>query len=114
VTVALFTDQNLNGAIVRGLRRRDIDVLTAEDDGSDRRRDPDLLDRAFQLGRVLVTHDQDFFREAYLRQVSGVTFAGIIFVPDRLAIGRAINDIEILAQAGHDTEFRNVLYRLPL
>lgn len=40
-------------AITRGLRRRGVDVITAQQDGTTRLEDPDLMDRALELNRLL-------------------------------------------------------------
>ena len=50
-------------AITEGLRRRNVDVLTAQEDGAQRIGDSDLLDRAAFLNRVLFTQDDDFLVE---------------------------------------------------
>ena len=46
------------------LRLRGVNVVTAQEDGAGQFKDPILLDRAAAQGRVLVTHDTDFLREA--------------------------------------------------
>lgn len=46
MTLALYTDHHVNAAIVEGVRRKGIDVLTALEDGSDRRSDEEILKRA--------------------------------------------------------------------
>ena len=45
------------------LRLRDIDVLTAQEDGSAELDDGLLLNRAAELGRVLISQDADLLRE---------------------------------------------------
>lgn len=50
-------------AITEGLRRRGVDVVTAQEDGSGLLEDPELLDRATVLGRLLFTQDEDFLSE---------------------------------------------------
>ena len=57
-------DVHVHAAITEGLRLRGVDVLTAQEDGGRRLRDPALLDRATALGRVLFTQDDDLLREA--------------------------------------------------
>jgi len=52
-------DVHVRWAITAGLRRRGVDVLTVQEDGAARFEDPALLDRATQLGRVLVSQDDD-------------------------------------------------------
>ena len=44
--LALYIDQNVPRAITTGLRLRNVDVLTAFEDGASDVEDPELLDRA--------------------------------------------------------------------
>ncbi len=53
--IALYMNQHVPRAITLGLRLRGIDVLTAFEDNASTLDDPDLLDRATQLGRLLFT-----------------------------------------------------------
>ena len=64
MTVPLYMDVHVSGAITRGLRRRGVLVLTSRDDGTERWRDARLLDRATELEHILFTQDDDFLREA--------------------------------------------------
>jgi len=50
-------DQHVPLAITRGLWRRGVDVVTAEEDSAADWDDSALLDRAGQLGRILFTRD---------------------------------------------------------
>jgi predicted nuclease of predicted toxin-antitoxin system len=113
--IALYMDENVQGQIVRGLRRRGVDVLTAEEDGWGERPDPEVLDRAGELSRVAFSRDQDFLREAVRRQRSGEPLVGVIYAHQRrVSIGRCIEDLELLAQAGSAEDFVNRVYYLPL
>jgi predicted nuclease of predicted toxin-antitoxin system len=112
--VRLYFDHNVNQAVVHGLRLRGLDVVTALEDGADRLPDPDLLDRATALGRVLVSSDTDLIIEARRRQHASVPFAGVVFVPQALAIGLCVEQLELLAGAGEAQEFIDSLEFLPL
>ena len=46
MSVAFCVDEHVYGAIIQGLRRRGVEVLTVQDDGFDHNDDPILLDRA--------------------------------------------------------------------
>jgi hypothetical protein len=100
--------------VAHGLRLRGIDVLTAFEDGAHRLPDPELLDRATALGRVLVSSDWDLVIEARRRQRDGVPFAGVVFVPQALAIGLRVEQLELLAGAGNARKFFDSLTFLPL
>ena len=114
VNVSFYMDVHVPRAITIGLRMRGVDVLTAQDDGAGQLLDPDLLDRANSLGRLLVTQDQDFFAEAAARQANGIDFTGIIFVRQHAAsIGQIVRELELIAQAGEPEDFRNGIEYLP-
>ena len=108
-------DVHVPAAITRGLLLRGVDVLTAQLDGTTRLNDPDLLDRAANLGRVLFSQDEDLLAEASRRQQSGTHFSGVIYAHQLgITIGKAINDLEVLAQAGTIKEFAERVEYLPL
>lgn len=79
MSVLLYMDVHVHRAITDGLRRRGVDVMTAQEDGTTRLSDADLLDRATMLGRALFTFDDDLLREARLRQERALPFAGVIY-----------------------------------
>lgn len=115
MTLALYMDVHIPKAITVGLRLRDVDVLTAQEDGSATLSDPELLDRAQALNRVLFTFDDDLLMEASRRQHESLSFAGIIFAhPLRVSIGKCVNDLEMIAQAGMPEDLMNRVEYLPL
>ena len=61
-------------------------MLTAQEDGTRRLLDDQLLDRATELDRVLFTEDDDLLAEAASRQIRGESFAGVIFIRHRLLL----------------------------
>lgn len=108
-------DHHVPRAITDGLRARGVNVITALEDGSSELDDPELLDRAGELGRVLFTRDYNLLQEATKRQRSGVSFNGIIYAHQlRVFIGACIHDLEIIAQAGEPEDLRNRVEYLPL
>jgi predicted nuclease of predicted toxin-antitoxin system len=107
MSVGLYTDVNVPLAVVRGLRRRGVDVLTAQEDGATRLSDPELLRRARELRRILFSQDEDLIVEAVRCQRSGQGFATVVFARQLdVSIGRCISELEILANAakGEDAE----------
>lgn len=78
MAVSFYLDEHIPRAITNGLRLRGVDVLTAQEDGRSGASDADLLDRATELGRILVTFDDDLLTEAATRQRSGESFSGVI------------------------------------
>ena len=50
MSVRLYVDVHVRRAVSEGLRVRGVDVLTAQADGARELDDPELLDRATELG----------------------------------------------------------------
>jgi len=78
LSVAFYMDVHLRRAVTNALRLRSIDVLTAQEDGSAELDDDLLLQRATELGRVLVSQDEDILREGARRMREDKNFSGII------------------------------------
>lgn len=113
--VALYMDHHVPHAITLGLRLRGLDVLTAYEDGRSEQQDAALLDRAAELGRVLFTRDDDLLAEATKRQRTGIPFSGIVYAHQlRVAIGRCVQDLAIIAAAGTPKDLKNGVVFLPL
>ena len=115
MAVALYMDVHVHRAITTSLRLRDVDVLTAQEDGHRTADDDRLLDRATELRRVLFTQDEDLLAEAKRRQVEDNPFAGVIYAHQlRITIGRCVNDLELIAKLGEPEELANRVEYLPL
>jgi hypothetical protein len=114
VAVGLYFDHNVSRVIAQGLRLREVDVLTAFEDGTQMLPDSELLDRATALGRPLFSSDEDLIVEARRRQREGVPFAGVIFAPQSAAVSTCIDQLEILAKAGDLVDFADRLLFVPL
>ena len=100
MSLGLYMDVHVPLPITRGLRRRGVDVLTAQQDGTTRLPDPALLDRAAALSRILFSQDEDLIAEAVRRQRTGESFATVVYARQLdLSIGRCIADLEALAKA---------------
>lgn len=114
MSLSLYMDEHVDYAITRALRRRQVDVLTVQDDEMRSRPDSEVLDRAELLGRVVVTEDDDFLKEASSRQQSGKPFVGIIYAPHSLDIGRCVESLELLAKLQESDDCANRVIYLPL
>jgi hypothetical protein len=108
-------DHHIPSAITIGLRRRDVDVVTALDDGTSEFEDPAVLARATELGRPIFTYDDDFLVIAKTLRQQGRIFAGAIYSPERaMSVGKAIHDLEMIAKVLSPQETRNQVIFLPL
>jgi len=115
VSVRLYFDVHVRRAVADGLRLRGVDALRAQDDGAAEFEDPELLDRASELGRLLFTQDKDLLREATRRQRAGEKFSGILYAHQReVSIGQCVNDLEIIAKGSEPEEWIGRVEHLPL
>ena len=93
MSLSLYMDHNVHAGITRGLRRRAVDCITAEEDGMDRAPDPELLSRATELGRVVFTQDTDVVELATNWISQGEPFTGVIYARQMgITIGQAVQD----------------------
>ena len=83
MSLSVYMDVHIPLAITEGLRRREIDVLTSQQDGTTEVDDEPLLTRATALGRLLFTQDEDLLAIAARWQRSGKPFVGILYAHQR-------------------------------
>jgi hypothetical protein len=115
MAIAFYFDVHVDHAIAGQLHLREVDVLTAQDDQSDRLSDELLLQRASQLGRPMVTHDIRFRAMAEEWQRQGKPFCGLIFAHQmQVSIGQCVRDLEIIAKATDPHDWNSQIIRLPL
>ena len=110
-------DENFNNNIVRGLLRRkpDLDIVRVQDVGLSGADDPTVLEWAAQEERVLLTHDvTTMTRYAYERVQEGRLMPGVFEVSRAVPIGRAIEDLLLLAECSLDDEWEGQVRYLPL
>lgn len=115
MSLSLYMDVHVPRAITRTLAAAGVDVITAQEDGCAQMPDPDLLDRAGSLNRVLFTRDDDLLTEATRRQRAGMTFYGVIYAHQmRANIGQCIHDLHLLAECLYPDEVSNQVIHLPI
>jgi hypothetical protein len=108
-------DVHVPRAVTTALRLRKVDVVTAQEDGMAELDDADLLRRATELGRILVSQDQDLLREGARRQQENGDFSGIVYGHQlRVTIGQMVEDLELIAWATSLEEWRGRIEYLPL
>ncbi len=113
----LAADENFNNDIVRGILRRNesVDIVRIQDVGLSGADDPAVLEWAAQMGRVLLTHDvATITRYAYERVRDGKSMPGVFEVGRGVPIGRAIEDVLLLAEYSLDGEWEGQVRYLPL
>ena len=115
MSLPLYIDHNVPDAVARGLRRRSVDVLVAQDDGYDRAPDEQLLQRATDLGRIVFTQDDDFLALAPRWNAADRHFAGIVYAHQlRATIGQLVDDLQLIVEVMSEDEIRDRVIYLPL
>lgn len=92
--VRYYTDEHVSRAVIRGLRNRGIDVLTAPEADMLSATDDLHLALARRENRVLFTQDADFLRLA----AAGATHAGIVYAHQHTPTGRIIRGLVLIHQ----------------
>lgn len=115
--LALLADEDLNGAIVRGVLRKlpTADFLRVVDVGLQGRPDNEVLEFAATANRVVVTHDVNtMIAEAIARVARLETMPGVIAARQTAAIGAVIDDLVLILMASTPEDFSNQVTHLPL
>lgn len=108
-------DVHVKREVTDGLRRRGVNVLTAQYDGPARLDDSELLDHATALGRVLFSQHDDLLREVTGRQQRGKHFAGVACAHQlNITVGQTIHDLELIAKIYEPEDIENRVEYLPL
>lgn len=108
-------DVHVPRAVTTALRLRVVDVLTAQEDGAAQLDDDRLLERATELGRILVSQDEDLLREGVRRLRDGRYFSGVVYTHQlRITIGRMVEDLELIATATSKEEWSGGIEYLPI
>ena len=113
----LLADENFNGRILRALQRRlpDLDVIRAQDTPFSGVTDPELLEKAAEDNRILLTHDIATlvgFANERLRTARPVP--GVIAVRTNAGIGPIIEDLVLLLLASEAGELDSRILFIPL
>jgi predicted nuclease of predicted toxin-antitoxin system len=90
--IRFYMDEHVDVGVTEGLRRRHVDVLTAQDAGLASADDLTHLEFARAQGRVIVTQDADFlgFSKA------GMSHPGIAYARQRTSIGRMVRGLLLI------------------
>ena len=109
-------DADFNQKIVLGLRRREpvVDFQDAPAGGVIGVLDPDVLHKAADLGRILISHDRKTMPAHFARFLDGRSSPGLIIVPQDLDIGLAIEDLLVIWAASDAEEWEDKVGFLPL
>ena len=90
--VRYYTDEHVSKAVIEGLRRRGIDVLSVPEGDMLSASDEEQLAFAFSQSRVIFTQDDDFLKLA----AQGHEHAGIVYAHQRTPIGEIISGLTLI------------------
>jgi hypothetical protein len=113
----LLADENFNRQIVSGMRARlpELDVVRVQDVGLHAAKDPAVLAWAAETERIVLTHDVNTMTGyAYERVAAGERMPGVFHVPLWVSVGRAIEDLLLLAECSKEDEWEGQVRHLPL
>jgi glutathione synthase/RimK-type ligase-like ATP-grasp enzyme len=113
----LLADENFNGDIVRGLllRRRDLNLVRAQDVALEHVEDSAILAWAAENGRVVLTHDRATMPHfASLRMAARLPMGGLFVVNDRMPVRQAIDDLLLIEACSEQAEWAEIVLYLPL
>jgi hypothetical protein len=109
-------DADLKYAIVEAVRKREpgIDFASAVESGLEGVRDPELLERAAQEGRILVSHDRRTMLAHFrARLEAGKSSPGLFVVSQGAPLGPVISAIVLAWAASELSEWRDQVHHLP-
>jgi hypothetical protein len=114
--VRFQADADLNQIIVAASLRRapEVDFRTASVAGLERLNDLEVLAVAAREGRVLVTHDSKTMPRHFAEFVASHTSAGVIVVPQHLAVSAVVDDLLLIWAATEAEEWANRICYLPV
>ena len=112
-----LTDEDFDNHVLRGVRRRlpDLEIVRVQDVGLSGVADPIILEWADQQGYVLLTHDFSTMpSHVHDRFQANQSIAGVVEVPQAMAIGQTIEEIVMIAVCMTPEECVNQVLYLPL
>ena len=117
MAIRILIDEDFDNDILRGVLRRlpALDAVRVQDVGLSGATDPEVLSRAAEDRRVVLTHDVSTMKaHAYDRVGKGLPMPGVFELPQSLSIGRAIDEVVLIAECSIDREWEGQVRRLPL
>ena len=115
--IRILADEDFKARIIAGVRLHNpnLDIVTVQRAGLAGAPDPMVLEWAAREDRVLLTHDASTMpAHAYARIRTGLPVPGLFIVPQSLPIGRAVDDILLIAELSLPGEWHDQVRYLPL
>lgn len=109
-------DADLDGRIIRGLKRKslDIDIRTAADAELAIMKDPEVLRLSAEAGRVLISQDRRTMPAHFAEYVATAQSSGVILLREGTSIGVVVEELVLIWAASEAEEWINRLSWIPL
>ena len=115
--IRFLVDEDFNNDLLRGLVRRvaELDSIRAQDIGLRGAGDDAVLAAAAVEARVVLTHDvSTLIGRAFERIKAALPMPGVIAVAQSMPIGRAIDDLVLIAECSTPEDWTSQVRYLPL
>jgi len=99
----IYADENIEQAIVEGLRRRGVKIVSAGELGYIGGSDDFHLRKASEMNAVILTHDNDYLIIAEKFDHNGIIFAH----SKNVSIGQCVRGVELIANILTDKDMKN-------
>lgn len=105
--VRFQADADLDGRIIRGMRRNspEIDIRSATDAGLDGLADPEVLQIAADAGRILVSQDRRTMPLHFAHYIAAAPSPGVVLLREAIPIAGAIEELVLIASASEAEEW---------
>jgi hypothetical protein len=109
-------DADLDGRIIRGIKRRsrDIDIRTAASAGLFALKDPEVLRLSAEDRRILVSQDRRTMPVHFIQYIGSANSSGVILIREKVSIAVAIEELILVWAASETEEWINRLVWIPL
>ncbi|MCI0640227.1 MAG: DUF5615 family PIN-like protein [Gemmataceae bacterium] len=117
MALRFLVDEDFDNDILRGVLRRlpTLDIVRVQDFGLSGAIDPVVLEWSAKEGRIVFTHDVSTMSKYAMERVQhGLPMPGVFAVPQSLSIGKAIDEIMLIAECSHEGEWEGQFRFLPL
>jgi len=111
-----LADYNFNGEIIDGLLRREpaIDLRSEHDAGLEGMPDPQVLAKAADEDRILITHDHRTMPRHFAELLSQRETPGVFIIPQQISVGAAIEELLLVWSASEADGWINRILYLPI
>ena len=103
MAIKFYCDEHIPLSIAKALKRRGVDILTAQEAGLMGMADEKHLQLAVSQARTIITQDTNFLRI----HGTGTSHQGIVFAHQGTSIGEFIQGIILIYQVLSEQEMKN-------